>query len=104
MYEFGEGVPIDYQKAFHWYWLSASQGEAGAQYSLGRLFYGGLGMQSDLMKAYKWFFLADLQCHSGTDRYLRRIEKQLHSKIIDTVIKEALDSELLVESGGSCKG
>lgn len=37
MYEKGDGVPVDYDKAIHWYCLAAEQGDAEAQENLGRM-------------------------------------------------------------------
>lgn len=36
-YENGEGVPIDYDKAVHWYCMAAKQGDLEAQENLGRM-------------------------------------------------------------------
>ncbi len=31
MYELGDGIPQDYEKAFYWFSKAAEQGDAGAQ-------------------------------------------------------------------------
>ena len=58
MYHLGTGVPQDFTEAVKWYRLAAAQGNADAQYNLGRLYYLGTGVPEDFVQAYKWFNLS----------------------------------------------
>lgn len=51
MYERGEGVAPDAEKAFHYY------EEAEDYYNMGRMYEQGIGTKQDLQKAF--------ECHSG---------------------------------------
>ncbi len=55
MYEFGRGVEQSYEEAVKLYRLSADQGNAYAQYNLGRMYMCGKGVGRSLEKAVKWF-------------------------------------------------
>lgn len=54
-YQYGRGLPQDYQKALHWYEKAASQGEAEAQRPLGALYEMGRGVAKDFGKAAFWY-------------------------------------------------
>ncbi|GHT48995.1 hypothetical protein AGMMS49936_11670 [Endomicrobiia bacterium] len=47
MYYLGRGVQQNYNKAINWIEKAAKQGHAWAQDSLGRMYYGGIGVQQD---------------------------------------------------------
>ncbi|WP_447642432.1 MULTISPECIES: hypothetical protein [Chitinophagaceae] len=51
----GEGVPMDYAKAFELYRQSASLGYPMGEYSLGYMYYKGLGCTQDYVKAAELF-------------------------------------------------
>jgi TPR repeat protein len=56
MYHEGEGVPQDWDKAFHWYLQAANQGYAKAQYNVGHAYYeGGQGVDKDIDQAFIWW-------------------------------------------------
>ncbi len=55
-YSSGDGVIKDLKQAFHWFELSAKQGERVAQYNLGRHYHYGLGIdKKDIHKAIEWY-------------------------------------------------
>jgi len=54
-YEFGNGVPQDYEKAAYWYRKSAEQGLAIAQSHLGVLYTNGKGVARDYDQAAFWY-------------------------------------------------
>ena len=58
MYEYGNGVPKDYVEAVEWYRLSAEQGYAISQYSLGLMYSNGYGVLKDKAEAVKWWRLS----------------------------------------------
>ena len=58
MYEFGEGVPLNYKTAVKWYTLAAEQGLASAQTNLGWMYEKGRGVPQNYKTAVKWYRLA----------------------------------------------
>lgn len=66
----------DYKQAAQWYRKAAIEGDAGAQYCLGWLYYAALGVKLDEAEAAKWFRMAAEQGVSEAqkalgDMYLR---------------------------------
>ena len=55
MYEFGRGVPQDYQEALKHYTIAAERGLAQAEYSIGLLFEHGRGMEANPTTAADWY-------------------------------------------------
>ena len=58
------GVTQDYKEAGKWYRLSADQGNAGAQFNLGLMYYEGQGVKQDYSEALKWYQLSADQGYS----------------------------------------
>jgi TPR repeat protein len=58
LYDEGEGVQKDIQKAAFWYRKAAEQGHRDAQFNLGQLYSVGKGVPKDLQQAYFWWILA----------------------------------------------
>jgi TPR repeat protein len=54
----GENVPQDDAEAVKWYLLSAEQGDADAQFSLGLMYDEGRGVPQDHAEAAKWYHRA----------------------------------------------
>lgn len=67
LYEYGKGVPQDFQLAADWYECSAQQGEATGQYLLGLLYNKGRGVPQDVVLSQKWLILAAARA-SRTER------------------------------------
>ena len=65
MYDNGEGVPEDDTEAVTWYRKAAEQGDADAQFNLGRMYADGEGVPEDYVRAFAWFDLAAAQ---GTEK------------------------------------
>jgi len=63
MYNNGKGVPVDHDKAAHWFLKAAKQGNAFAQANLGRLFERGEGVNQDFAEAVSWYLKAADQGH-----------------------------------------
>ena len=70
MYFNGEGVTQNYRKAPKWVHRAARQGNAEAQYSLGRMYSNGEGVPQDYPKALKWYRKAAEQGHADAQYYL----------------------------------
>ena len=51
MYQFGDGVPQDYQKSVNWYKKAATQGSSLAKVNLGYMYDLGLGVSQNKEKA-----------------------------------------------------
>ena len=58
MYYKGEGVSIDYEKAFYWFSKAAEKGHAPAQNYLGWMYRNGVVVDEDFEEAYIWFLIA----------------------------------------------
>ena len=58
MYKNGQGVPQDYKEVVRLYRLSAEQGDAEAQSSLGVMYCKGKGVPQDCVSAHMWWNLA----------------------------------------------
>ena len=58
MYDNGQGVTQDYQKAFKWISLPAEKGDVQAQFFLGCMYEEGQGVTKDYAEAVKWYSLA----------------------------------------------
>lgn len=54
----GHGVPKDHAESLKWYRMAAEQGDASAQYSVGRMYAHGEGVNKDNSEAVKWWIKA----------------------------------------------
>ena len=63
------GTEWDFKQAVKWYRLSANQGNANAQYQLGRCYFIGEGVEQDVREAIKWFRLLANQKSLPMHRY-----------------------------------
>jgi len=64
------GVAQDFAQAALWYRKLASQGDAGAQTSLGLMYARGLGFPKNMAEARKWWSLAAAQNDPGAQHNL----------------------------------
>ncbi|WP_278542021.1 tetratricopeptide repeat protein [Oxalobacter formigenes] len=55
MYQKGQGVKENHQKAFFWYQKAAEAGLAVAQFNVGLMYQYGKGVSKDMAKAVEWF-------------------------------------------------
>ena len=58
MYFYGHGVQQNYTEAIKLFKISASDGYAVAQYTLGLCYENGIELVQDSKEAYKWYRLA----------------------------------------------
>lgn len=70
MYEHGEGVVKDLNKAFYWFQKAAMSGNRNAQHNLAFFYYQGLGTAVDYKKAFEWYTKAASQGHQGAQNNL----------------------------------
>jgi TPR repeat protein len=70
MYYQGDGVSIDYEKAFYWVKKSAAQEHINAMYNLGYMYWSGDGTSQDYEKAFYWFSKAAEQGFYAALNYL----------------------------------
>ena len=54
-FDLGQMCGSDYEQAFAWFKMSADQGYASAQNSLGDCYYEGKGVEQDYRKAIEWY-------------------------------------------------
>ena len=59
VYQHGEGVAKDPQKAFDWYLIAARRGHPSAQFNVSELYLKGEGVSKDIVWAYVWRRLAE---------------------------------------------
>ena len=77
-YEYGLGVPQDYDEARKWYLKAAEQGYAPAQYKLGVLYSQGHGVPQDYDEARKWYLKAAEQGYAPAQYKLGVLYSQGH--------------------------
>ena len=70
MYYKGDGVSIDYEKAFYWVKKAAAQEHINAMYNLGYMYWSGDGTSQDYEKAFYWFSKAAEQGFYAALNYL----------------------------------
>ena len=71
LYEDGEGVPQDYERAVYWFLKAANQGYAEAQNSLGKRYELGEGVPQDFAHAVYWYRKAAEQGNAEAQFALR---------------------------------
>ncbi len=74
MFEEGRGVEKDEAEAVRLYRLAADQGDAAAQYNLGRMFEKGKGVEKDEAKAVRLYRLSAKQGYSPSQEALKRLK------------------------------
>jgi TPR repeat protein len=55
VYQYGGGVPQNYEQAVKWYTKAAEQGEVYAQFNLGSMYRNGQGVPQNGTEAVKWY-------------------------------------------------
>ena len=58
MYDYGQGVKADSEKALSWYLRSAEQGHPAVQYQVGAKYFRGDGVKQNYQEAAKWWDMA----------------------------------------------
>lgn len=57
-YYAGEGVKVDYKKAFSYYYMSAKEGHPESQAMIGDIYFYAKGVEEDYEEAFRWYKLA----------------------------------------------
>mgnify|MGYP001165170588 FL=1 len=84
MYRLGQGVTQDNLKAFELLGLSAQQGFAPAQMSLGHMYENALGTPMDIKKAFMWYTIA-----SSADKSAKTLLELLKPRMSEEDIQDA---------------
>ncbi len=88
MYEYGRGVPQDYQLAVRWYLCAAAQGQPNAQFELGLMYDKGHGVPASSTVAYKWLNLAAAHAPPHLREYYLRIRDAVSGKLSAAQVDE----------------
>jgi TPR repeat protein len=83
MYYEGQGVPQDYKEAVKWFRLSAEQGYATAQFTLGLMYYQGKGVPQDYVSAHMWLNLSGSNGHKKAVESRNILEKKMTKQQIE---------------------
>ena len=73
MYDLGDGISLNYEEAFKWYYLAANQGHPKAQNNLGTLYRNGDGVLQDYQEARKWYQRSADQGHPSAQLNLENL-------------------------------
>ena len=84
MYCYGEGMEKDFAKGAKWLTKAALQGNAPAQYNLGRMYQWGKGVEKDLQQARFWFQKAIDNGHEKAKEALTKIKATYPKKTLKT--------------------
>lgn len=95
MYEYGFGVPKNYEAAAFWTMRAAEQADASAQYRLGLMYDKGLGVPQDYVEAYRWLNLSS--ANTGWEMRARaaRIREAVATKMTRGQLAAAQELSLL---------
>jgi hypothetical protein len=99
MYEYGFGVPKNYEAAAWWTMQAAAQADASAQYRLGLMYDKGLGVPQDYVEAYRWLNLSTANAKPVMRERAARIREAVATKM--TVGQLAAAQELSMLSYAS---
>ena len=91
MFDKGKGIPQDYKTAVKWYTLSAEQGNARAQYSLGERYAFGDGVIQDMVYAHMWANISASNGEKQSEVWYASVELKyyLTKKMTPSQIEEA---------------
>ena len=68
-YDFGRVVPENDAEAVKWYRLAAEQRHVNAQYTLGLMYYNGVGVPQNYVKSYVWLSVATAQGNENANAF-----------------------------------
>jgi TPR repeat protein len=80
MFQYGTGVPKDYDKARAWYYPAAFQGNGDAENQLGWMYQFGQGVKQDDAEAIAWYSLSAEQGNTHGQNNLQAINDDLEER------------------------
>jgi TPR repeat protein len=95
MYEYGFGVPKNYEAAAWWTTQAAVQADASAQYRLGLMYDKGLGVPQDYVEAYRWLNLSSANAKPIMRGRAARIREAVATKMTVGQLAAAQELSLL---------
>jgi uncharacterized protein len=95
MYEYGFGVPKNYEAAAWWTMRAAEQADASAQYRLGLMYDKGLGVPQDYVEAYRWLNLSSANAKPYMRAQAARIREAVATKMTRGQLAAAQELSLL---------
>ena len=81
----------NYAEAVSWFNKAAEQGEADAQFLLGRMYYDGNSISQDYVEAYKWFSIAAVNGVPVAPRYRDGIAESMSAEQIAEGAKRSVE-------------
>lgn len=81
----------NYTEAVSWFNKAAEQGEADAQFLLGRMYYDGNSISTDYVEAYKWFTIASANGVRVAPRYRDGIARSMTAEQISEGERRSAD-------------
>jgi TPR repeat protein len=92
MFQFGQyGAEPDTRAMLHWYGQAAEQGNARAQFALGKLMAAGDRVQQNNEAAFQWLSLAILHGSEPAKKELAMLTARLDSALVETYKQRMLE-------------
>ncbi len=86
------GMQPDSEKMISWYYKSAQQHYARAQYALAKIIMKGVDIKSNDEMAFQWLSLANMNGHKKADEELKNLIQKLPKETIDGFKQRMTDS------------
>lgn len=99
MYDYGEYVKKDVQKAFELYTLSANQGNSNAQYKLANMYEKGTYVEQDYEKAFELYTLSENQGNANAQNNLGYMYQ--YGKYVEQDVQKAFELYILSVNQGN---
>jgi TPR repeat protein len=84
----GQGVKVDFDKAFPWFKKAAYQDDAGSQYNMGVMLLNGEGTVANPLEAFVWFKLAYQKGYDGAGEGMDAARNDMTSEQLKEVDAE----------------
>lgn len=87
MHATGKGTPQDQKESLKWYRMAAEQGSTSALFSLGKIYYEGLGVQRSLENAYALFLVSGANGNQAAKDQQKMILPEMTPEQVDKAMK-----------------
>ena len=77
------GMKPDSEKMIHWYYQSALQHYARAQYALARIIIKGVDIEPNIEMAFQWLSLADINGHAKAGEELKKLMEKIPAEDLE---------------------